>query len=420
MNISAFPVGGGRFVLTGVPDDNVMIHMTTPDRVTGQLNLTLPMGGGAFVDLGAVLVHQNGLVEFFPPVSSELFPSALKARGLVSGLSTPVSSVPLDQSCPTFLVDGLTLCFDRNTQFAPPLVTAPLSNGQNVELIAVPTGDPASAIFRVLRVQRNSGVHASIQNTVKIVAPITDLGVGTVTLFGGSPSAPNAHAITVDISQANFAPPQLQNHLVKGLLVEVITGVMSSHAPGTQSTVATSVKIIRVGEGEIMTGHVIKLEGTISSIQKNTEILGLNNDTVFVQVSDNITQFDDPLASFASLQVGQPVDVTAVPSKTTGGPIQALEVELEEALPPVAIGARGTVSSHDMTKETFVVAGITFCFNCHNVTTDFKGATLANGQFVEVQGTAISAGVSTAVTVGQEQAPTVSSTSEGTGTDDKV
>jgi hypothetical protein len=73
-----------------------------------------------------------------------------------------------------------------------------------------------------------------------------------------------------------------------------------------------------------------------------------------------------------------------------------------------------------MSKDTFVVAGITFCFNCHNVTTDFGGATLANGQFVEVQGTAMSAGVSTALTVEQEQAPTESSTSERTGTDDKV
>ena len=87
-----------------------------------------------------------------------------------------------------------------------------------------------------------------------------------------------------------------------------------------------------------------------------------------------------------------------------------------------AVEVRGAITSLDTTKGTFVVAGITFCYNCNTVTTQFEGglspATLANGRFVEVTGTALSNGVSTALEVELEDDPRPSSCSDDEGRDD--
>jgi uncharacterized protein DUF5666 len=113
--------------------------------------------------------------------------------------------------------------------------------------------------------------------------------------------------------------------------------------------------------------------------------------------------------------------VTALPPQTTGGPLQAVEVDLEDALGNGAIEVRGAISSLDTIMRTFIVAGITFCYNCNAVTTQFEGlsvATLANGQFVEVTGTTLSNGVSTALEVELENDPRPSSCSDDDGRDD--
>ena len=120
----------------------------------------------------------------------------------------------------------------------------------------------------------------------------------------------------------------------------------------------------------------------------------------------------------------QMVAVTALPPQTTGGPLQAVEVALKDALdnlPNAAVNVRGAISSLDSSKSTFIVAGITFCYNCNGVTTQFEGltvTTLANGQFVEVHGMALSNGVSTALEVEQEDDPRPSSCSDDEGRDD--
>jgi hypothetical protein len=162
------------------------------------------------------------------------------------------------------------------------------------------------------------------------------------------------------------------------------------------------------------------VEGTISSLQPQSKTFGLNNDTLFVHIVDNVTRFDDPLTSFDALKVGQLVDVTALPPLTTGGPLQAVEVDLDDAQGNATTEVRGAISSLDTpTKGTFIVAGITFCYNCNTVTTEFKGlTTLANGLFVEVTGTALSNGVSTALEVELETDLRPSSCSDDEGRDD--
>jgi hypothetical protein len=100
-----------------------------------------------------------------------------------------------------------------------------------------------------------------------------------------------------------------------------------------------------------------------------------------------------------------------------------VEVDLKQALGNDPSEVRGAITSLNTTNTpmTFIVAGITFCYNCNGKTTQFEGltaATLANGQFVEVHGTALSNGVSTALEVELEDDPRPSSCSDDEGRDD--
>lgn len=422
--IKALPVGGGRFELIGVPDGPVTIRFTTPDGVTGTLTLNVPQGGGALIDLGTVIVKKDGRVEFRPSSMNARFLSVVKARGKVSGLAAPVSAVPNDGSCPTFVVAGLTFCFDQKTWFDPPVTAAnPFVNTDAgnlvVDVIGEPTADPTSPVFHARRIQRNQGAPAAVNEKIKVLAPITNLGQDTITLFGGTPVAPDAHAITFNTASAKFDPEALKQNLAKGLFVEVLAGPVSTDQTGGQSSVAGRVKLVRVKDEHCSKGDLLEVAGTISSLQPQTKTFGLNNDTLFVQAVDNLTRFDDPLSSFDSLKVGQLVDVTALPPQTAGGPLQAVEVDLEDALDMAAIEVRGAIASLDTTKGTFVVAGITFCYNCNTVTTEFEGGlSPANGRFVEVTGTALSNGVSTALEVELEDDPRPSSCSDHEGRDD--
>jgi hypothetical protein len=425
-SIKAFPLGGGRFELIGVPDGPVTIRFTTPDGVTGTMTLTLPQGGGAMVDLGTVIVKRDGRVEFQPGVTNARFTSQVEARGKVSGVPTPVPVVPTDETCPTFVVAGVTFCFDQNTRFDPPLtVVNPLDNSGDtnliVDVIGEPTTDPKSHVFHARRVQRNQGAPAAVNETIKALAPITNLGQDTITLFGGTSAAPDAHAITFNTASAKFVPGALKQNLATGLLVQVLAGPVSTDETGTQSSVASTVKLVRTNEKHCSKGELLEVQGTISSLLPDSMTFGLNKDKLFVHSVDNVTRFDDPLTSFDSLTVGQLVDVTALPPQTTGGPLQAVEVALGEASGTAPIEVRGAISSLDTTNKTFIVAGIIFCYNCNNVTTQFDGlTTLANGQFVEVQGTAIdlSTGFSTALKVALEADPRPSSCSDHEGHDD--
>ena len=432
--IKALPIGGGQFELIGVPDGPVTIRFTTPDGVTGTLMLNLPQGGGALVDLGTVIVKHDGRVEFRPSSMNAHFPSVVKARGKVSGLASPVSAVPTDGTCPTFVVAGLTFCFDKDTWFDPPLSTGnPFvntdSNNLIVDVIGEPTADATTHVFHARRIQRNHGAPAAVNEKIKVLAPITNLGQDTITLFGGTPDAPNAHAITFNTASAKFEPGTLKQNLAKGLLVEVLAGPVTTEEAGMQSSVASRVKLVRLHERRCPNGELLDVEGTISSLQSQSKTFGLNSDKLFVHVVDDVTRFDDPLMSFDSLKVDQMVAVTALTPQTTGGPLQAVEVALKDALDHLsnaAVNVRGAISSLDTTNKTFIVAGITFCYNCNDVTTQFEGltvTTLANGQFVdgqfvEVHGMALSNGVSTALEVEQEDDPRPSSCSDHEGRDD--
>ena len=432
--IKALPIGGGRFELIGVPDGTVTIKFTTPDGVTGTLTLTLPDGGGSLIDLGTVVVKTNGRVEFEPSSTNARFPSVVKARGKVSGLTpSPVSAVPTN-GCPTFVVAGLTFCFDQQTWFDPPVtVSNPFVNTDNsnnliVEVIGEPTSDTTSNVFHARRVQRNHGAPAAVNEKIKVLAPITSLGQDTITLFGGITATQDLHAITFNTVSAKFEPVALQQNLTKGLLVEILAGPVSTDQTGNQSAVAGAVKLVRIEDGRCSKGELLHVHGTISSIQPQSKTFvvnnGLNNDKWFVHVVDNVTRFDDPLTSFDSLTVGQLVEVTALRPLTTGGPLEAVEVEvdLEDGTAKAPLEVRGVVSALDTTNKTFVVAGITFCYNCNTVTTEFEGgltaATLANGQFVEVTATDVVNGVATALEVKRRDDPRPSSCSDHEGRDD--
>ena len=82
---------------------------------------------------------------------------------------------------------------------------------------------------------------------------------------------------------------------------------------GNQSSVASTVKLVRLHDKRCSKGELLDVEGTISTLIPESKTIGLNNDTLFVHVIDNLTRFDDPLTSFDSLTVGQLVDVTALP-----------------------------------------------------------------------------------------------------------
>ena len=427
--IKALPIGGGRFELIGVPDGPVTIRFTTPDGVTGTLTLNVPQGGGALVDLGTVIVKHDGRVEFRPSSTNARFPSVVKARGKVSGVASPVSAVPTDGTCSTFVVAGLTFCFDKDTWFDPPLSTGnPFVNTESsnliVDVIGEPTADATAHVFHARRIQRNHGAPAAVNEKIKVLAPITTVGEDTIILFGGTPDAPNAHAITFNTAAAKFEPRALKQNVAKGLFVEVIAGPVTTDDAGMQSSVASRVKLVRLNEERCSNGELLEVEGTISSLLSQSKTFGLNSDKLFVHVLDNVTRFEDPLTSFDSLKVDQMVAVTALPPQTTGGPLQAVEVALKDALdtlPNAAVNVQGAMSSLDPSKSTFIVAGITFCYNCNGVTTQFEGltaTTLANGQFVEVHGMALSNGVSTALEVEQEDDPRPSSCSDDEGRDD--
>ena len=422
----AFPVGGGRFELIGVPGEEgpVTIKFTTPDGVTGTPHREVATGRrGRSMDLGTVIVKHNGRVEFRPAPTNARFPNSVKARGKVSGLSaTPVSTVPTG-TCTEFVVAGLTFCFDQQTWFDPPLTVAtPFGNTDTsnliVEVIGEPTAESNSHVFHARRIHRNHGDPAAVNETIKVLAPITSVGDNTLTLFGGTADTPNAHAITFDTASAKFTPGELKQNLATGLLVEVIAGSVSTdQETGNQSSVASTVKLVRLHDKGCSKGELLDVEGKISTIIPESKTIGLNSDTLFIRVIDNQTRFDDPLTSFDSLTVGQLVEVTALPPQTTGGPLQAVEVALGEASGTAPIEVRGAISSLDTTKMTFIVAGITFCYNCKGVATQFEGLTaetLANGQFVEVQGAAIdlSTGFSTALKVALEADPRPSSCSD--------
>lgn len=424
--IKSRPIGGGHFQLVGVPDGTVSLKFTTPDGETGLLSLTFPSGGGVFIDLGLVVVHRGGRVEFSPGHSNGLFQSSVQARGPITDLAGPVTAAPTDGSCTTFTVAGATFCFDHHTRFDPPLnAQNPLVNSGTTNLVAVvtgePTDDPTSRVFRAHRVQRNHGAASANNNTLKVIAPITDLGPNTITVFSTPPitdndpntaDLPNAHAITFNAAQAKFDPRSLAGNLSKGLFVEIATPKKNNTSPavtldqqGNQVATADRVRLVRVPEPP--TGQLLTIEGTISSLNPNSNTFGVNNDTVFVHVTDNVTRFEEPLTSFGSLQVGQLVDVAAFPPKTVGGPLEAIAIELAES-PAAAIEARGLISSLNQTNRTFVVAGITFCYNCNGVNTEFMDVTadtLANGQTVIVRGTAVVSSVSTALRIDRENDP---------------
>src|SRR5207342_1671493 len=156
--------------------------------------------------------------------------------------------------------------------------------------------------------------------TVFSTPPITDNDPNTADL-------PNAHAITLNAAQAKFDPRSLAGNLSKGLFVEITTPKKNNTSPavtldqqGNQVATADRVRLVRVPEPP--TGQMLTIEGTISSLNPNSNTFGVNNDTVFVHVTDNVTRFEEPLTAFGSLQVGQVVDVTAFPPKTVGGPLE--------------------------------------------------------------------------------------------------
>lgn len=441
-SILAQPMGGGRFELLGVPDGPVTIEVTTPDQETGRITLTLPPGGGALVDLGQVTVRKgNAIAQYLPSHEDTFYPAFLQARGEVSGLpTTPFTAPPANNACQQFVVAGVTFCFDQNTRFNPPLSALPFNNtsvdNKVADILAEPNGDPTSNVFRARRIQRNSGSPSANDNTVQAIAPITDLGSNTITLFGTpldtttNPATPNKHAITFNTTNAKFDPRGLAQNLLRGLVVEIDTPKQNRTGPavtinpsGQQVADAERVRLVRLGNADCANGEFIIVTGEVFGPNAATSTFGLTtaNGPVFVKV-DAATRYDDPLTDFSSLTVGRMIEVYALPPQTVGGPLRALLID--EAAAPGEIDVRGVISNLNTSTNTFVVAGITFCYSaaCTGTTpTEFVGVTsttLANGQFVEVLGTAPSGGNSTALRVELEVDPRPSSCSDDKGKDD--
>lgn len=444
-SIKAAPMGDGRFELLHVPDGAWTLTVTTPDGESGTIPLTLPPGGGAVIDLGHVTVWKGKTSAHYEPSHERsLYPGFIQIRGAVSGLSQTFTQVPAGDTCERFVAAGLTLCFDRHTEFNPPLQALSFENtdpsGKVVEIVAEPFGDATSNVFRARRIQRNNGSASANDNTVQAVGPITELGADTITLFSTpmivdndptTPDLPNKHAITFNTIPARFNPHGLEQHLSRGLVVQIDTPKKNKTAPavtlntsGQQIADADRVTLVRLGEGVCEKGEFIRVTGEVFSPNANTSTFGLAtaaNGVVFVQ-TDAATQFDEPLTGFTSLVAGQFVNVFALPPNNVGGPLRAILVDTAAAAGEIEV--RGVVSLLDTTKQTFVVSGITFCYSdiCTRSTpTEFVGAApIANGQFVEVLGKAPASagGLSPAVRVELESDPRPSSCSDGKGRDD--
>lgn len=439
--IQANPMGGGRFELMGVPDGPVTLEVITPDQETGRITLTLPPGGGALVDLGHVTVRRgNANAQYLPSHKNTFYPAFLQARGAVSGLSQAFSNTPTDDICREFIVAGVHFCFDRDTRFNPPLSAHSFNNtsvdNKVADILAEPYGDATSNVFRARRIQRNNGSSSANDNTVQAIAPITDLGSNTITLFGAplitdndpnTPDLPNNHAITFDTTRARLNPRGLEQNLLRGLVVQIDTPKQNRTGPavttnqsGQHVAEADRVKLVRFGNPDCANGELIRVTGTVFSPNSSTFTFGLTtaSGSVFVQ-ADPATRYDEPLTDFSSLTVDRVIEVYALPPQRVGGPLRALLIDVAAA--PGEIEVRGVISSLNTSTHTFVVSGLTLCYDCGGTTTEFVGVTsttLANGQFVEVLGTAPNGGISTALRVELEADPRPSSCSDGGGRDD--
>lgn len=439
------PMGSGRFELLGVPYGPVTLEVMTPDQETGRITATLPTGGGALVDLGQVTVRKEILIaQYLPSTENTFYPALLEARGEVSGLpTTPFTAPPANNACEPFIVAGVHFCFDQNTRFNPPLSALSFNNtsvdNKVADILAEPYGDATSNVFRARRIQRNSGSSSANNNTLQVIAQITDLGPNTITLFGtplitdndpNTPDLPNKHAITFDTTNAKFDPRSLEQNLLRGLVVQIDTpkknrasSAVTINSSGQQVADADRVTLARIGSANCANGEFIRVTGTVFGPDPSTSTFGLTtaNGLVFVKV-DPATRFDDPLTDFSSLTVGRMIEVFALPPQTVGGPLRALLID--EAATPGEIDVSGVISNLNTSTSTFVVAGITFCYSaaCTGTTpTEFVGVTsttLANGQFVEVLGTASNNGTSTALRVELEVDPRPSSCSDDKGKDD--
>ncbi|HSA62537.1 MAG TPA: DUF5666 domain-containing protein [Nitrospiraceae bacterium] len=444
--IKAYPVGNGRFELLRVPAGPITILFVSPDNESGTLNLFLPSGGNAVIDLGKVTIWKGRATpEYEPSHENSLYPGFLQARGAVSGLSASFSTPPANGVCEPFVVAGVTFCFDEHTQFTPPLSSQTFQNTNGTNEVAVvvgaPTDDPNSIVFRAKRIQRNHGAPSANDNTVEAVAPITDLGQQTITLFG-TPLKPddndpntsevNEHAITFNTAKAKFNPRSLENQLSRGLVVGIETPKNNHSGPavtttqtGVQVAEADRVRLIRLGNDHCTTGEFIHVQGKVFSPHAPTQTFGLTTTSgmnLFVQVQDSLTRFDEPLTNFDSLKDGMIVDVFALPPVTPGAGLRA--VLIDEAADMGEIEIRGVVSSVDTANKKFVVAGITFCYDSGcvpSITTEFVGLTPPPqvGQFVEILGAAQSISVTNALRVELEQDPRPSSCSDGNGEDDQ-
>jgi len=385
----------------------------------------------------------KAFAQYLPSHENTFYPAFLQARGAVSGLSQAFSSTPTDDICREFIVNGVHFCFDRNTRFNPPLSSFPFNNtiedDKVADIVAEPYGDATSNVFRARRIQRNNGSPSANDNTVQAIAPITDLGSNSITLFGtplitdddpNTPDLPNKHAITFDTTNAKFNPHGLEQNLWRGLVVEIDTPKKNRTSPavtintdGQQVAEADRVKLVRFGNPDCANGELIRVTGTVFSPNSSTSTFGLMTASgpVFVQ-ADTATRYDEPLTDFSSLTVDRVIEVYALPPQTVGGPLRA--VLIDEAAAPGEIEVRGVISNLNPSTSTFVVGGITFCYSaaCTGTTPTefigFNGTPLANGQFVEVLGTAPSNGTSTALRVELESDPRPSSCSDGGGRDD--
>lgn len=202
------------------------------------------------------------------------------------------------------------------------------------------------------------------------------IAFGAVTGFGSV----IVNGVRYDTSKAAFridGRPGTQNELEVGDVVTVTGTVASGGLTGAADTVTFDDNV----------------EGPIAAIDAAAGTLLVLGQTVIV---DEDTSFDDSIrpASLAGLAVGDVIEVSGLVA--SDGSIRATRIEQRTAAQELEI--TGVVASHDAAAKRFEINAQLVDYSAAMLA-DFPSGLIADGQLVEVKGTAVTAGVLAATRV---------------------
>jgi len=204
----------------------------------------------------------------------------------------------------------------------------------------------------------------------------TGFAFGTITGFGSI----MVNGIEFSTTGATFTidgRAGTQADLRVGQVVAVVGPINANGTTGTATSVTFDDSV----------------EGPVDSVDVPGGSLVVLGQTVRV---DGGTAFDDGIANcrFDALQPGQVVEVSGF--RDSGGLIRATRIECKAAGGEFEV--TGTVAGLDMNQRRFQVGGLAVDYSQAQLQ-NFPGGQPANGQTVEVKGTAVNAGVLAATRV---------------------